>query len=64
MFQLLWTLRCLRKAKGLTRTEAAEINEMVKMAAAYGWEIGAGQPIKEVLDASPANPFLYPPSNV
>lgn len=35
------------------------LDEMDRNARAYGWEIGQGKPLTQVLDFSPDNPFLY-----
>ena len=36
------------------------LNEMDRNARAYGWEIGHGQPMTQVIDFSPENPFIDP----
>ena len=33
---------------------------MDRNARAYGWEIGHGQPLTQVIDFSPENPFIDP----
>ena len=35
-------------------------DEMDRNARAYGWEIGRGKPLTQVLDFSPENPFIDP----
>ena len=36
------------------------LNEMDRNARAYGWEIGHGQAMTQIIDFSPENPFIDP----
>jgi hypothetical protein len=38
----------------------ALVQDMDRNARGYGWEVGRGQPLREVMTASPDNPFMDP----
>lgn len=54
----LFVLRQFNKTQRKVVIPADVVNNIVDQAMGYAWEIGAGKPLTEVLDASPSNPFL------
>lgn len=60
MLELLIAIRTWRNVRKIVTFRAVAVDEIARQAAAYGWEVGTGQPLLSVLEAQPDNPFLNP----
>lgn len=68
MLQLILAIRSARRAfkqadqvkKALIAADALFLADVTTQAAAYGFEIGTGAPLKETVNVSPNNPFRNP----
>lgn len=64
MLELLFAIRSAQRAFRKTRQVSKalptdKLQEVLRNGMAYAWEIGAGQPMAEVLSTSAGNPFLH-----
>lgn len=60
MFDLFWNIWCLRKAKSILQVTPELTEEVLRNGMAYAWEIGFGQPMREMVTPTSYNPFLNP----